>query len=80
MQDGIGGGVGVNWRHVNLGVLWFDHAGQDEAVHAVQQGVGVCVATVQQIVDMVRVVGMVWGEGVRVLVGAGQLAVVAEIV
>lgn len=80
LQDGVGGGVGVDRWHVYLCVLWFGHAGQDQAVHAVEQGVGVGVAAVQQVVDVVGMVRVIRREGVRVLVGAGQLAVVAEVV
>lgn len=36
LKDGIGGGVGVNGRHIYGGVLGFGHAGEDQAVHAVQ--------------------------------------------
>lgn len=42
-----------------------------------KQGVCVSVTAVQQVVD---VVGMIRREGVQVLVGVGQLAVVAEVV
>lgn len=77
MQDGVGGGVRVDGRHVYLGVLGFGHAGQDQAVHAVQQRVGVGVAAVQQVVD---VVGVVRRERARELAGASQLAVVAQVV
>lgn len=80
LQDGVGGGVGVDRWHVYLCVLWFGHAGQDQAVHAVKQGVGVSVAAVQQVVDVIGMVGVIWWEGIRVLLGTGQLAVVAEVV
>ena len=80
LQDGIGGGVRVDRGHVDGCVVGLGHAGQDQAVHAVEQGVGVGVAAVQQVVDMVRVVRMIRREGVRMLVGTGQLAVVAEVV
>lgn len=80
LQDGVGGGVGVDRWHIYLGVLGFGHAGQDQAVHAVEQGVGVGVPAVQQVVDVVGMVGVFRWEGVRVLVGTGQLAVVAEVV
>lgn len=80
LQDGVCGGVRVDRWHVYLCVVGFGHAGQDQAVHAVEQGVGVSVTAVQQVVDVVRVVGVIRWEGVRVLVGTGQLAVVAEVV
>lgn len=80
MQDGVGGGIGVDRRHVNLCVLGFGHAGQDQAVHAVEQVVGVGVTAVQQVVDVVGMVRVVWGQGIRVLLGTRQLAVVAEVV
>ncbi len=80
LQDGVGGGVGVDRWHVYLCVLRFGHAGQDQAVHAVQQGVCVGVAGVQQVIDVVRMVGVIRWEGIRVLMGTGQLAVVAEVV
>lgn len=80
LQDSVGGGVRVDRWHVYLCVLGFGHAGQDQAVHAVEQRVGVGVAAVQQVVDVVGMVGVIRWEGVRVLVGAGQLAVVAEVV
>lgn len=80
LQDGVGGGVGVDRGHVYGRILGFGHAGQDQAVHAVEQGVGVCVTAVQQVVDMVWVVRMIRWEGVRMLMGTGQLAVVAEVV
>lgn len=80
LQDSVGGGVGVHGRHVDLCVLGFGHAGQDEAVHAVEQGVGVGVTAVQQVVDVVGMVGVIRWQGVRVLVDTGQLAVVAEVV
>ncbi len=80
LQDGIGGRVRVDRWHVYLGVLGFGHAGQDQAVHAGEQRVGVGVATVQQVVDMIRVVGVIQWESVRVLMGTGQLTVVAEVV
>lgn len=38
------------------------------------------VAAVQQVVDVVRVVRVVRGQRVRALLGAGQLAVVAQVV
>lgn len=77
LQDGVSGGVGVDRRHVYGRVIGLCHASEDQAVHAVQQGVGVGVAAVQQVVDVVRVVRR---EVVRVLLSAGQLAVVAEVV
>lgn len=80
LQDSVGGGVRVDRWHVYLCVLGFGHAGQDQAVHAVEQRVGVGVAAVQQVVDVVGMVGVIRWEGVRVLVRAGQLAVVAEVV
>lgn len=80
LQDGVCGGVGVDRWHVYLCVLGFGHAGQDQAVHAVEQGVGVGIAAIQHVVDVVGMVGMIRREGVRVLVGTGQLAVVAEVV
>lgn len=80
MQDSVGGRVGVHGRHVDLRVLGFGHAGQDQAVHAVEQGVGVGVAAVQQVFDVVRVVRVIRRQGVRVLVDTGELAVVAEVV
>lgn len=80
LQDGVGGGVGIDRWHVYFCVLRFGHAGQDQAVHAVEEGVGVCVTAVQQVVDVVRMVRMIRWEGVRVLMGTGQLAVVAEVV
>lgn len=80
LQDGVGGGVRVDRWHVYLCILWFSHAGQDQAVHAVEQGVGVSVAAVQQVVDVVRMIRVIWWEGIRVLMGTGQLAVVAEVV
>lgn len=80
LQDGVGGGVGVDGGHVYGRVVGLGHAGQDQAVHAVEQGVGVGIAAVQQVVDVVEVVGVVRREGVRRLVGTGQLAVVAEVV
>lgn len=77
LQDGISRRVRVDGGHVYCCVVGFHHAGQDQAVHAVEQGVGVSIQQVVQVVRMIRVVG--W-EGVRVLMGTGQLAVVAEIV
>lgn len=41
---------------------------------------GVSVTAVQQVVDVVRMVRVVWWEGVRVLIGNGQLTVVAEVI
>lgn len=80
MQDGVGGGVGVDGGHVDGRVLGLGHAGEDQAVHAAQQRVGVGVAAVQQVVHVVRVVRVVRGQRVRGLLGAGQLAVVAKVV
>lgn len=80
LQDGISRGVGVDRGHVYCRVVGFSHAGQDQAVHAVEQGVGVSVMVVQQVVQVVRMVWVVRWEGVRVLMSTGQLAVVAEVV
>lgn len=80
LQDGVGRGVGVHGWHINCCVLRFGHAGEDQAVHAVKQGVGVRITAVQQVVYMVRMVGVVRGQHVWVLMGARQLAVVAEVV
>lgn len=80
MQNGVGGGVGVYGRHVNLCVLRFGHAGQDQAVHAVEKGVGVGVTVVQQVVDVVRMVGVIRWQAIQVLMDTGQLAVVAKVV
>lgn len=77
MQDGVGGGVRVDRCHVDAGVLGFGHAAEDQAVHAVQECVGVGVTAVQQVVDVVRVV---WREGVWMFLSDGQFAVVAEVV
>lgn len=80
LQDGIGRRVRIDGGHVYGCVVRFRHAGQDQVVHAVEQGVGVRVVAVQQVVQVVRMIRVVGWEGVRVLVCTGQLAVVAEVV
>lgn len=80
LQDCIGRGIGVHRRHVYGCVVGLCHAGQDQAVHAMKQGVGVTIMAVQQIVEVVGMIWVIWWEIIRVLLGAGQLAVVAEVV
>lgn len=41
---------------------------------------GVRITAVQQVIDVVWMIRVIWWEGVRVFVGTGQLAVVAEVV
>ena len=81
MENGVGGGVGVDRRHVDGRVLRFGEAGEDQAVHTVQQRVGVPhvqeVVEVFGVVGVVRVVGVVWGEGVGQLT---QFAIVTQVV
>lgn len=41
---------------------------------------GLCITAVQQVVDMIRMVGVIWWQAIEVLMNAGQLADVAKVV